>query len=109
MKPKFQIAFGAGWIILGFLNGGRTIEDGFSFLFQIDKSFILSDQTVTQGELWRMHNGFWAIAMIAFGFAILASALWSVLCRRKSNSDASETGHSQRGGAAQPDTAGEPR
>ena len=108
MKPRFQIAFGIGWIVLGLMNGGRTLLDGFTFLFKIDKSFIENEeQAISYGEIWRMHNGFWAIAMIGFGTVFIISAIKAIFFYKSSGPHTAHTNSSEQGSGGQAATRSE--
>jgi hypothetical protein len=85
-QPVNFLIGGVGLVALGTMLGGRTLADGFEFLFGIDKSFIdHGDAGLSKLELWNMHNGVWCGVMILMGIAAFCFGFRGVRRSRKAS------------------------
>ncbi len=76
------------WIGLFYLRGGGTLEEGWNFLFGVDKTYIREfDEVYSKSDVWHMQNGVWTLAGMTFFTGCLLNEIWKGIKAKRRPSD----------------------
>ena len=80
------------WIGIFYLRGGGSIDEGWDFLFGVDKTYIREfDDVYSKSDVWHMQNGVCTLLGIT-GFTILLfKEIWRGIKERKAPSETEES------------------
>mgnify|MGYP003660449763 CR=1 FL=1 len=83
------------WIGIFYLRGGGTIDEGWDFLFGVDKTYIREfDDVYSKSDIWHMQNGVWTLFGIAGFTFLLFKEIWTEIKANRAPSDQEQSDRS---------------